>query len=128
VLAWAGVIWDKDHPETARYRCEACEVLIENWHKTDMLTRGEWRATAAGDGKTRGYHISALYAPVGWPSWGELAAEFLGEGDARVLEQRRSSGGNGTAETFRNRLKRACERHKIAARVVRKTNGCRTPL
>jgi hypothetical protein len=32
---------------------------------------------AAGDGKTRGYHISALYAPVGWPSWGELAAEFL---------------------------------------------------
>jgi phage terminase large subunit GpA-like protein len=51
--------------------------LIENWQKTEMLTRGEWRATAAGDGKTRGYHISALYAPVGWPSWGELAAEFL---------------------------------------------------
>jgi phage terminase large subunit GpA-like protein len=77
VLAWANVIWDKDHPETARYRCEACEALIENWQKTEMLTRGEWRATAAGDGKTRGYHISALYAPVGWPSWGELAAEFL---------------------------------------------------
>jgi phage terminase large subunit GpA-like protein len=37
-----------------------------------MLAGGEWRATAAGDGRTHGYHISALYAPVGWPSWSEL--------------------------------------------------------
>ena len=77
VLAWSGVVWEKDRPETARYRCEACEGLIENWQKTEMLAGGEWRPTATGDGKTRGYHISALYAPVGWPSWGELAAEFL---------------------------------------------------
>jgi phage terminase large subunit GpA-like protein len=77
VLAWSNVTWEKDRPETARYRCEACEALIENWQKTEMLARGEWRPMAAGDGKTRGYHISALYAPVGWPSWGELAAEFL---------------------------------------------------
>jgi len=77
VLAWAGVVWEKDRPETARYRCEACEALIENWQKTEMLAGGEWRAAAVGDGKTRGYHISALYAPVGWPSWGDLAAEFL---------------------------------------------------
>jgi phage terminase large subunit GpA-like protein len=36
-----------------------------------------WGGTAAGDGKRRGYHICALYGPVGWPSWGELATEFL---------------------------------------------------
>jgi len=77
VLTWVGVTWEKDKPETARYRCEACEALIENWQKTEMLACGEWRATATGDGKTRGYHISALYAPVGWPSWADLAAEFL---------------------------------------------------
>jgi phage terminase large subunit GpA-like protein len=76
-LTWRNIVWDTDRPETARYRCEACEGLIENWQKTDMLSLGEWRPTAAGDGKTRGYHISALYSPVGWPSWGELAAEFL---------------------------------------------------
>ncbi|MCS7316503.1 MAG: phage terminase large subunit family protein, partial [Bryobacteraceae bacterium] len=54
-----------------------CEHPHENWQKTEMLARGEWRATAAGDGKTRGYHISALYAPVGWPGWPDLAREFL---------------------------------------------------
>jgi phage terminase large subunit GpA-like protein len=87
VFTWAGVVWDKDKPETARYRCEGCETLIQNWQKTEMLARGEWRATAAGDGKTRGYHISALYAPVGWPSWGDLAAEFLEASKSRETLQ-----------------------------------------
>lgn len=77
VLVWSGVVWEKEQPETARYRCEACAFLIENWQKTEMLARGEWRPTAAGDGRTRGYHISALYSPVGWPGWPDLAREFL---------------------------------------------------
>lgn len=77
VLAWQNVVWDEGRPETARYRCESCAGLIENWQKTEMLARGEWRPTAAGDGRTRGYHISALYAPVGWPSWAELARDFV---------------------------------------------------
>lgn len=35
-----------------------------------MLEAGEWRATAtAADPATVGYHISALYSPVGWLSW-----------------------------------------------------------
>ncbi len=77
VLAWQNVVWDEGRPETARYRCESCAGLLENWQKTEMLARGEWRPTAAGDGRTRGYHISALYAPVGWPSWAELARDFV---------------------------------------------------
>jgi phage terminase large subunit GpA-like protein len=28
-------------------------------------------------GKTRGYHLSALYAPVGWMSWGQIADQFV---------------------------------------------------
>jgi len=87
VLVWERVVWEKDQPETAKYRCEACETLIENWQKTEMLARGEWRATAAGDGKTRGYHISALYAPVGWPSWGDLAMEFVEANKSRETLQ-----------------------------------------
>lgn len=77
VLTWAAVAWEPGAPETARYRCEGCGELIANFEKTEMLARGEWRATASSDGRTRGYAINALYAPVGWPAWGDLAAEFL---------------------------------------------------
>ena len=31
----------------------------------------------AGLGKVRGYHLSALYAPLGWMSWGEIAKQFV---------------------------------------------------
>lgn len=41
VLVWSGVVGEKDKPETARYRCEPCEALIDNWQKTEMLARGE---------------------------------------------------------------------------------------
>jgi phage terminase large subunit GpA-like protein len=45
--------WQKGRPETAEYHCE-----------------GEWRATAiAADPTTVGYHLSALYSPIGWLSW-----------------------------------------------------------
>ncbi len=77
VLVWAGVVWEPGKPETAHYRCEACEGLIENHEKDGMLAHGEWRSLACGDGKTAGFHICALYAPLGWPSWAELATDFL---------------------------------------------------
>ena len=47
---------------------------IEEHHKTAMLQAGEWRATAEGaDPGTIGFHISALYSPVGWFSWADIA-------------------------------------------------------
>ena len=64
--------WEKGRPETAEYLCEGCERPIAEHHKTRMLERGEWRATAtatATDPTTVGYHLSALYSPVGWLSW-----------------------------------------------------------
>jgi hypothetical protein len=43
-----------------------------------MLERGEWRAEdPENDGKVRGYHLSALYSPLGWMSWGDIAAAFV---------------------------------------------------
>jgi phage terminase large subunit GpA-like protein len=66
--------WDKDKPETAHYLCEGCEGAIEEHRKTALLQAGEWRATAlAGDSGTIGFHLSALYSPVGWFSWTEIA-------------------------------------------------------
>jgi phage terminase large subunit GpA-like protein len=62
--------WQKGRPETAEYHCEGCEQPIAEHHKTAMLEGGEWRATAmAADPTTVGYHLSALYSPIGWLSW-----------------------------------------------------------
>jgi phage terminase large subunit GpA-like protein len=62
--------WEKGRPETVEYLCEGCERPIAEHHKTRMLERGEWRTTAtAADPTTVGYHLSALYSPIGWLSW-----------------------------------------------------------
>ncbi|MFN3576411.1 MAG: phage terminase large subunit family protein [Tabrizicola sp.] len=66
--------WEKGRPETAEYHCEGCERPIAEHHKTRMLERGEWRpTTTAADPATVGYHLSALYSPVGWLSWQRIA-------------------------------------------------------
>lgn len=76
------LIFDRDEdgrmvPDSAMYLCEECGALIEERHKTDMLAAGEWRATAKGDGVTKSYSLNALYSPLGWYSWDDMAAEFL---------------------------------------------------
>jgi phage terminase large subunit GpA-like protein len=66
--------WEKGQPETAHYECASCDDRIEEHHKTAMLEAGEWRPTAeAQDPGTIGFHISALYSPVGWFSWENIA-------------------------------------------------------
>ena len=66
--------WDKARPETAEYHCEGCDTPIAEHHKTAMLAAGEWRATAeSADPHTVGYHLSALYSPIGWLAWARIA-------------------------------------------------------
>ena len=66
--------WEKGRPETAEYLCEGCDGAIAEHHKTAMLEAGEWRATAEPeDPGTVGYHLSALYSPVGWLGWDRIA-------------------------------------------------------
>lgn len=77
-LKWAQLKWKDDDPRTAKYECEHCKELIEEYHKTKMLAAGEWQATSESDDQTvRGYHISALYSPMGWKSWADCVKEFL---------------------------------------------------
>lgn len=65
-------------PSKAVYQCAACDGIIENHEKTEMLARGEWVAARPdADPKIRGYHLSALYSPVGWLSWGQIAEGFV---------------------------------------------------
>ena len=89
-LRWRGYTDDKDDPRSKEYRltwldeaktaagykCGGCGALIEEHHKTKMLLGGQWVPTAKGDGKTRGYHLSSLYSPLGWTSWVEILREF----------------------------------------------------
>ena len=73
-LAFERLRWEKGKPETTHYMCVACDGRIEEHHKTAMLQAGEWRATAEGaDPGTIGFHLSALYSPVGWFSWADIA-------------------------------------------------------
>jgi phage terminase large subunit GpA-like protein len=74
-MRWQNIKWEGEDYRTATLACEACGCLIEEHHKTDMLNRGEWRATAGGDG-TKGYHLSSLYSPLGWKSWASIVKEF----------------------------------------------------
>jgi phage terminase large subunit GpA-like protein len=75
VLEFPRLEWEPGRPKTARYRCAACHELIREGAKTRMLGRGEWRATApTADPGVAGFHLNALYSPVGWLSWAEIAA------------------------------------------------------
>jgi phage terminase large subunit GpA-like protein len=76
-IRWENIRWEEKKPQTAKLACVACGSLIEEWHKTEMLAGGEWRATAEGDGRTVGFHLSGLYSPIGWNSWSDCVAEFL---------------------------------------------------
>ncbi len=88
--------WGKGQPETAAYICESCEAPIAEHHKTWMLERGEWQATALRvAGKTAGFHLSSLYSPVGWRSWQDIAAAW----ESAVNKE---SGSASAIKTFKN--------------------------
>lgn len=85
-LKWSCVKWPKGNPSAAWYECEHCGEKIFNHQKDWMLPRGEWRSeTPEYKGKVIGFHISSLYSPVGWFSWGEAATMFVKAGKNREL-------------------------------------------
>lgn len=87
-IRWPNIKWQNDDPNTAALACEACGCLIEEHNKTDMLLKGEWRATQPSDGITAGFHISSLYSPLGWKSWRDIVREFLdAKGDPPRLKE-----------------------------------------
>jgi len=76
-LEWERLHYSKDY-SVVHYECAGpdCDVLIEEYHKGEMLAKGEWRAHAEGDGETVGFHLNALYSPLGWMDWRSLAKQF----------------------------------------------------
>lgn len=77
-LKWENIHWEKGKPETAYLKCVECSQHIPEHHKTKMLSNGRWVPENPEHPNKRrvGFHLSALYSPLGWTSWSELAREF----------------------------------------------------
>lgn len=91
VLVWGQVRWDDDDVEnTTHYECIECQGKIFNHEKTEMLNGGVWIADKPEVTDVKGFHISSLYSPVGWRSWGSMAKMFVKatgpEGSAELLK------------------------------------------
>jgi phage terminase large subunit GpA-like protein len=85
--------WDRAAPDSVRYLCEACDGRIGEEHKTAMLAAGQWRPTAiSADPHAIGFHLSALYSPVGWFAWAQVARDWeAAQGDERALKTFRNT-------------------------------------
>ena len=72
-----GIKWRGEEERLeAFYTCGRCQQEIHEHHKPAMLAGGRWIAAHPARA-VRGYHISALYAPIGLgPSWRDLALEW----------------------------------------------------
>ncbi|MCO8167857.1 phage terminase large subunit family protein [Pseudomonas sp. 21LCFQ02] len=92
-LEWERLIYSPGS-SLVHYQCAnaACDVLIEEHQKNEMLARGEWRAHAVGDGETVGFTLNALYAPLGWQDWDSLVKQYerakkkLAQGDTEPMQ------------------------------------------
>lgn len=76
VLKFHNIIWPKDEPQHARYKCEFCEKLIPHSNKRKMDEAGEWRAKEPFNGHA-GFHIWAAYSYSPNSTWAHIAEKFM---------------------------------------------------
>jgi phage terminase large subunit GpA-like protein len=89
VLKFDHLVWEKvidesgrkmHKPETAVYMCQCCGEAIEERHKTWMLAEENgayWRHRFPERARL-GYHINALYSPIGLGlTWAQIAIKWL---------------------------------------------------
>ena len=77
VLKFAQLRWPKGDPDRGGLRLRA----LRPGDPATTRSSGCWRAASGapapkGDGRTAGFHLSSLYSPVGWFSWGDAAKQF----------------------------------------------------
>lgn len=72
-ITWARIRWPEGRQQDAYLVCDACGGVHHEHDKPRLLECGRWKPTAEGDGRTAGFHLSALYSP--WESWAEIAVE-----------------------------------------------------
>lgn len=68
----------RNRKRVAWLECEHCQKRIDESSKTTMLAAGVWVPEDPSRGDlVRGYHLSALYSPFGFYSWGSCVARHL---------------------------------------------------
>jgi len=72
-ITWSRIRWPEGQRQEAYLACEACGGIHYEHEKPRLLEAGRWKATAEGDGRTAGFHLSALYSP--WETWAEISIE-----------------------------------------------------
>ncbi|WP_175796341.1 phage terminase large subunit family protein [Burkholderia anthina] len=72
---WKNFKYRDDDPTTILCHCIDCGVgSPEHAWKTQGFEGAYWMPTAEGDGRTASFHLPAMYAPIGWRPWVEIAA------------------------------------------------------
>jgi terminase, large subunit len=71
-----GFKWTDDDPKTTKYQCEACQELIDQSYKRQMVEQGEWRASKPFTGHAS-FHIWAAYSYSPNATWVNIADEFI---------------------------------------------------
>jgi phage terminase large subunit GpA-like protein len=90
-LEWSGLHWSahahQQHGRQVWYACRECGATIDEHHKTRMIAAGAWIPANPG-ARLRGYHINALYYPIGLgPRWADLVEMWLdAQGDPAKLK------------------------------------------
>lgn len=82
-------ILDRKNPEEARatayYECPHCGGVIQDHHKPDMLTNGEWKAIKSAGTRRTAFWLNTFYSP--WVRFGDIAAEWVKSYRDKVLLQ-----------------------------------------
>lgn len=68
IITWESLKFENRDPRTVRMICSKCAAEIYEYHKTEMLLRGEW-IKHNSKSEIPGFHLSAFYSPLGWYSW-----------------------------------------------------------
>jgi phage terminase large subunit GpA-like protein len=76
-MLWRHLEWEPQKPETAAFRCPACQALVGEEQKPGMVAAGRWRATRPEIVGHAGFRLNALISPLANARWRKLAAEFL---------------------------------------------------
>lgn len=77
-LVFENLTWERGKTDDVKYACVDCGSLIEERHKTKMLEAGTWVSYQSDkeSDETIGFHLSALYSPLGWLSWNDIATQY----------------------------------------------------
>jgi phage terminase large subunit GpA-like protein len=85
-LTWEHLGWTMDLGQVW-YSCAEAGCVIEEREKPAMLAGGRWVA-GNPESRVRGYHLNALYAPLGLGySWRQLAEQWIQAQDSEERQQ-----------------------------------------